>query len=58
MAQVENKKEPSWKEIISDILGYIIMLPFIPIALGLILFFGWVLGAKDKSKEDPSITQS
>lgn len=44
MAQMTEKDEASWGEIISDIVSYIVMIPFIPIALGLVWFFGWVIG--------------
>lgn len=53
MAQVNNKRESSWGEIVYDIISYIIMIPFIPIVLGLIWLFGWVIGkGKEVSEEE------
>jgi hypothetical protein len=52
MAQITEKKEASWGEIISDIVAFAIMIPFIPIAFGLIWFFGWVIGKGREGSED------
>ena len=52
MVQIAEKNEASWGEIISDIVSYAIIIPFIPIAFGLIWFFGWVIGKGREVSKD------
>ena len=53
MAQINKSSEtPSWGETITDVIWYIMLLPFIPIVIGIAFFFGWIIKWKNTIPED------